>query len=391
MLDRADVVVLPETWPFRARFPLAETLEWMTEVLGSRTGEQRLALRSAPRQSFSYSVRLSIADYARGAAFARRRVGTVIGVPVWAEGIDLAVDIAATASILPVDTTAGDWRVNGGVMIWERSDKFVVARITSVSPDSLELLAPIGLDFQKPAIIPLRFALVPEGFSVDRNTTYSDVGTKFLVTDNIDLAAAYVSTYPKYQGLDVVTEAPLLVANVSDSIVRSMELNDNGFGPIVVETLRSYVDFGQTVSFMESRPSGVWKRRKWLHSLRGKQKPFWLPTFNQDILLQANIGAAATTALVRSIGHPSSYIGRHVMILLKDGTRLQRQITNAGASDGGNDTIVISSSLGKSAAPADVALFCFISRVRLNSDSVSIDHKYIDASVVNIPVIEVPA
>ncbi len=390
VLGQPDVVVLPETWPFHAK-PVSETLEWLTEVLGGRTGEQRLALRNAPRQSFSYSVRLSSAEHARAVSFAKRRAGTVIGVPVWMEGVNLTVDLTAAEDSIALDTTAGDWRLDGGVVIWERSDKFAVARVASVSPGSLGLLGPIGQDFHKPTIMPLRPALVPEGFSVDRQATYSDVGAKFLVIDNRDLAGLWASDYPQYQGLDVVTEKPVLVASVAENIIRSADYVDNGFGPIRVEALRNYADFGQTVSFLEKRPGGVWKRRLWLHLLRGKQKAFWLPSSNQDLALQATIGAAATTVLVKSVGHPSSYLGRHVMMLLNNGTSLMRQITGAASSGGGNDSIVISASLGQTVTPADIAMFCFISKVRLNADQVPIDHRLVDASVVNVPVIEVPA
>ncbi|WP_146148860.1 hypothetical protein [Pseudaminobacter soli (ex Li et al. 2025)] len=391
VLDSANVVVLPELWGFHAMVPVTETLEWLTDVLGSRTGEQRIALRSAPRQTFSFSVRLSDAEYARARGFARRRAHTIVGVPVWAEAINLAVGVAASDSSIAMDTTSGDWRVDGGVVIWESPDKFVVTRIVLVAAGSLGLLAPVGVDLRKPKIIPLRSALVPEGFSVDRQATYSDVGVKFLVTDNIDLAASYVSTYPKYQGLDVVTEAPVLVADVSDSIVRSMDLIDNGTGPVVVETLRNYVDFGQTVSFMESRPSGVWKRRKWLHSLRGKQKPFWLPTFNRDLSLAASATSGATTIQVKANGPVANLINRHVMFHLTDGTRLFRQIASATVIDPDTTEIIISSALGRAVAPKDIAMICFVSKVRLNADAVTISHQFTADSVVNIPVMEVPA
>ncbi len=383
-----NILILREPWAYRPLLPVNETVETRTEILSSRTGEQRIAMRSAPRQFFSYGVRLTGARFGRAKNYAQRRAGTVIGVPVWIDGVTLAGDVASADTTIAIDTTRGDWRVDGGVMIWESPEHYVLCRIAAVADALLTLLGSVGDDFTKPTIIPLRSAIPYEGFQVIRDTTYQDVTAKFQVVDNILLDED--AGYDQYEGLDVISETPKLVSDIAESIIRPAEYFDNGFGPIAIEPERDYVDYGQTISFHEYRGAQLWRRRCWIHSLNGKQKPFWLPSFNADLSLQATIGASDTTVAVASIGTEASYSNRRVMILLKNGTKFYREIMGA-ANAGANDVLTISSSLGQSVAAADMALFCFLSKVRLSTDSVEFSHQFDDASVVSIPVIETPA
>jgi hypothetical protein len=312
-----------------------------------------------------------------------------VTVPVWSEQVAYGVVNGAAAS-LTFDTTHGDWRVGGQLVVWEDDLNYAVCTIAAVAASAITLTAAIGQSFTHAVICPVRTALTMEGFNVARGKVHSDMSASFQVIDNIDLAASYVSTWPQYQGLDVMLDAPKMVTEVSESVVRAADYIDNGFGPIAVETIRNYAGFGQTVVFHDERPD-LWKRRLWLHSLRGKQQSFWLPTFNRDLVLQATVGAASTTLSVASIGPAGTYIGRDIMIERGNGVRYFRGITDAAAADGGLDTLLISAALGTALTPADVNMISFISLMRLDSDSVDIQHNYDLCSVISIPVIEVPA
>jgi hypothetical protein len=386
-LISVDILILYQLWPFRPQIPAQETLEWLTDMLASRTGEQRIALRSAPRQLLAYSFRTLPAMLGWAKAFAQRRAGAPLSIPIWIEQ-QVVGNIGSADTTIACDTTWGDWRVGVGVMIWEDWDNHVIAIVTAVSDTQLTLLGAVGQDFTRPTIAPIRSALATEGFQVRRDTTYQDVSAKFQSLDNIFLDGD--AGYPQYQGLDVLDETPKLIADISESIVRAAEYVDNGFGPIAVETLLTYADFGQMLGFHEYRGARLWRRRVWLHSLMGKQKPFWLPSFNMDLALQATIGASDTVITVKSIGPASVYGGKQIAFFLKDGTTFFRQIDDI-ANAGDDDDLTISSSLGQSVTAADIGVLCFMTKVRLNADSVNIEHQFDDASTVSVAVTEVPA
>ena len=58
-LPAPPLAEIPEPMVFRPLAGSTESLEWLTEVLQARTGEQRIAQRKAPRQSFSFALSLT--------------------------------------------------------------------------------------------------------------------------------------------------------------------------------------------------------------------------------------------------------------------------------------------------------------------------------------------
>ncbi|RWB53627.1 hypothetical protein [Mesorhizobium sp.] len=389
------MVMLYEAWPFRPMVGASDTLETLSEVLPSYTEEQRLALRKAPRQNPRYTVKLDPAQFSRAKDFGKRRAGTLVSIPIWWEGIRLAGDVAAADTEISIDTTFGDWRVGGRLIVWQDEDNYALAMITEVAVDHVTLLVPIGADLTTPTVAPVRNARPSEGFSISRGSTGKltiDVTARFQVQDNIKLEGD--AGYPQYLSLDVLTEPTARVSDISENIVQAAEYQDNGFGPVEIQRQRQYVDHGQTIAFLEEGQAAVWRRRIWVHARNGKQKAFWLPSFNSDLKLLAPIGAADTVVTVKRSGLLAGYIGKHVMIELKDGTRYFRQITNA-ARVAGNDQLTLSAVLGSSVALSQIRWFSYLSRVRLDSDAVTFSFvasgKGPLVATLSVPVMEVPA
>ncbi|RVA08570.1 hypothetical protein EN932_25405 [Mesorhizobium sp. M7A.F.Ca.US.002.01.1.1] len=386
-------VILYEPWPFRPLVGASDTLETLSEVMQSYTGEQRLALRKAPRQSPRYTAKLDPGEFSRAKDFARRRVATRICVPIWWEGIRLAVDVAAADTEIAIDTTAGDWRVGGRLIVYESQDNFALALITAVETDKVTLLAPIGADFAAPTIVPVRVARPVEGFSVSRGKLVNEVTARFQVEDNVKLEGD--AGYPQYLSLDVLTEPTARVSEISETIIQAGEYLDNGFGLVEIERQRNYTDFGQAIAFLEEGVAAIWRRRIWLHARNGKQKPFWLPSFNSDLKALVPIGAADTVVTIKRAGLPAGYLGRHVMIELKSGTRYFRQIV-AAARVGSTDQVTLSSALGASVSIAQIRWFSFLSKVRLDADAVTFNFPASGRrdpviATLSVPVTEVPA
>jgi hypothetical protein len=367
-----------------------ETLEFFSEVNPSYTLEQRIALRSAPRQSFSYTSRLESNNKLSVArALAKQNSGGSLYIPVWPEETQYIGTLSSATSIIAMDTRYADYRVGGFVYVMQNWENYVIAEIASISVDYLTLTGVLNQTLVNPSIIPLRTAYTPGGYDFDRQATYADAGGTFIAHDNIDLAEDYVSSYPTYNSIDVITERPVLLEPVDEKIVRVAEYVDNGFGPVVLEPAKNYSDFGQTVTFYEPKGERLWKRRLWVHALRGKQKSFYLPTFNNDLILQSTISNVATTISVKSIAETGYYLNKSIMFWLNDGNRYFRGITNA-ANVGDNDTLTISSALGVTVAVADVKMISFITLNRLNSDEIQFNHRLRTGATVSIPTLEVP-
>jgi hypothetical protein len=394
-LGSPAMVMIYEAWPFRPVVGASDTLETLSEVMQSYTEEQRLSLRKAPRQNPRYTVKLDPAQFSRAKDFARRRAGTLISIPIWWEGIRLAGGVAAADTTIAIDTIAGDWRVGGRVIVWQDEDNFALSLITEIAVDQLTLLAPIGVDLTAPTVAPVRNARPVEGFSISRGASGKltiDVSARFQVQDNVRLEGD--AGYPQYLSLDVLTEPTARVSDISETVIQAAEYQDNGFGPVESEKQRGYVDYGQSIAFLEEGAAAVWRRRVWVHARDGKQKAFWLPSFNSDLKLLAPIGVTDTVVTIKRVGLLPGYISRHVMIELKDGTRYFRQIT-AAARIGANDQVTLDSALGAAISASQILWFCFLSKVRFDADAVTFNfvasgHGPLVATL-SVPVMEVPA
>lgn len=382
---------MTSVWPFRPLLGATETLDYLSEVNSSYVGEQRLALRSAPRQNFSYEFKI-ISNYqlAVANALAKQNTGSEIYVPVWPEETRLSGTYSSSLSGISFDTRYADYRVGSFALLYQNIDKYSVLEIATKSDSALTFNSILGNSFINPSIMPLRTAWQTEGYTADRQATSTDYSAQFLVRDNINLAANYVSPYPQFNSLDVVIDRPVLLEPAGASIVRAANYIDSGLGLVELEPMKNYSDFGQTVNFYSTRGESLWKRRLWIHSLYGKQKTFYLPTFNYDLQLQSPIGSGDTIITVKSIALSAYYLNKSIMIWLKSGTRYFRAI--AGASDaGGNSLITMASSLGAAVAVADVLMISFINLNRLDSDQIQINHKLLTGATISILTTEVPA
>ena len=391
-LDLMELLVLYTDWPFRVNVGSSEKLEWLSDVLSGYTGEQRLALRDAPRQSFNYADTLEPHDFTRAKDFVRQNVYAT--VPVWFERTHVFGSLASAATVIVFDTADADYRDSSAVVIWESADKVVVRLIDTVEAGQLNLAAAVGVDFTDPFVAPARIGIIVDGLQINRQlVTVATCNIRFLITDNVDLASGTSEgyMYPLYEGLDVLTDSTIVVGSVSENVINTSEFIDSGLGMVAVEPIKDYTDFKQTLGFLEQGKTALWMRRQWLHSLKGKQKPFWLPSFMDDLVLLVPIGAADVVVTVERLGLPAGMIGRHIMLELNDGTQYFREITNAIEGGVGEAYITISSNLGAIVAVADVRRFSFISRVRLDTDQIEIKYRASDIAEMSAPVVEVPA
>ena len=389
VIPAPGIKVYPELWPFVPLVGATETLEWMSEVLSSRTGEQRIALRSAPRQYLEFRHRLTEEEFSRAKAIARRRGTLEFGLPVWTERVRIG-PVSPMDTVIPVNTETGDYREGGYLVLWESTSRHVVREIDSIDPDFVTLAAPAGVDMTSAWVMPARKCIASGGFRFSRNSARRPMlEVKFRVIDNTDLSDGFVSPFETHDGLDVMSDPSAVVQDLSENIIRAVDEIDNGFGPVVIEPVKDYDDFGQQVFLIDQGLADLWRRRRWLHARRGMQKAFWLPSHNRDLILKASVAADASAISVASIGPLRSYAGRHIMVRLQDGTTFYRRIVDV-AKAGGNDVLTISAALGRPVSVGDVHRISFLSKVRLNSDEITIQHEFPGLARTELIVTEVP-
>ncbi len=197
------------------------------------------------------------------------------------------------------------------------------------------------------------------------------------------LRAAFAG-YPSHEGLDVLTEPSLTTTPLSETIGQAQDFVDTGLGPIAVEPALGFLQRRSALAFRDVTHAARWRRRVWLHGLRGRQRAFWLPTWGRDLTLAAPVVAADTALIVTSDADPVRLVGRSLMIELPDGP-LFRRITAAGFDALGCRLTIAAPGV---ALPLGTPLH-WLTKVRLDADRIDLRH-LAARTELSLPVIEVP-
>lgn len=115
-----------------------------------------------------------------------------------------------------------------------------------------------------------------------------------------------------------------------------------------------------------------------MQALRGRAVPVWVPTWMYDMNLNATATAGATTIVVDRCGFTQAGGPRpereDIMIETVGGDRLYRRILSSATDLSGREVLLLDSALPISLARESVLRICFMSLMRLDQDSIDIEH-----------------
>ncbi len=372
---------MPSLWPFPVRQPITEVLEWNTDTLITEAAEQRIALRTTPRSILTVSHLLNAGDLARAAELARAGMADKWTVPLWHLARPATAPIDAADLTVFVDTSEEAFPAPGQAVIAADGSEAYLVEVSAVLSDRLELTAPASVSLAHPIVAPVGIGILTRPIEIDRRRQgLGTVTATFTLQTGTDLSA---SIYPTHLGLDVLTDPAVLRQPLAESIAQSIEYIDNGFGPIVIEPVLTHVQRRSTITLVD-RGAARWTRRRWLHSLRGRQRAFWLPTWGRELVLQASVTSSATSVIVAATADPGVWIGRHVMLDITFGP-VFREITNA-VYDALGIRLTIAAP-GKS-IPITTPIH-LLTKVRLDTDRIEIEH-FADRTEFAVSLIEIP-
>jgi hypothetical protein len=377
-------------WPFVPQIQFRETLAWNTDVIQTYSQEQRMALYSAPRQGFQYDYQLTQQQYSRAKAMAGAWSHRVFGVPVWAESTLLGA-LVAGATVLNFSTANADYRANDVIVLWQDDNTYDAVETTSLTSTSIGLKLPLARTYAKAYVAPLRFAYALTGVQLSRQAGYqvSKARVQFSVNNNVDLTVGYASPYPQYRSRDVLTDPYVVLGDLNERISRAIDQFDNGSGPITVESSRGLFDRAETLTFNPQTRAEMWATRRWLHARRGKQKTFWMPSWNDDLVMVNNLTAGGVTLRVQRIDYALFYGVTDVMFLLTNGTKIFRRVLSGVLAVDGNEELQLEASTGVD-INVGAARICFIRHVRLDADTIEFQRTYNGAASATVSVLEVP-
>lgn len=360
-----------------------ENLEWLTDIITAHNGkEQRLALRSNPRRSLKY---LYTFDYQNKVnnfeSYLWGWQNQVFAVPVWTDWIKPTASIAIGATTITVSTNLRDFAATRLAIIWRDFLNYEVVEILSLTSSYLTLTkGTIYAWSTSDRIIPIRLARVDKSLVVSRQTSIiAEASITFSIETNeaTDSHRLGTSAWQQYLGLDILTIPPNSNAGLSDSYERDMEVIDYKIG--------AWGSLSKSNAPVVTRPySWLLKTRQeimnffaFLEVHKGKQVPFWMPTWSKDIELMQTISASDLSILIKGINYTKMinvHTNRRYLIFYPvdpTSTPIVKKIM-ACSEVGSNELLTIDTVFGSIKLITDFRAISFLTLGRFDQDAFEI-------------------
>lgn len=367
---------MPTLFPFEPVSGIQENIGYLTNVLSAFSEEQRIALRQEPRLNLRFDFDFTPGELSAAQQLVRENPLGEWYCPLW-QYVQTVGDLASGATTINVDTSKAPWVVGQKIIVQSEYNVAEEIEVSAIASGSLTFASP-GLTqaYTNAIIAPVITAISVNGISVTRSDSFFISAAMTFLSWNYPFSRN--STYPQYKSIDVITERSVMTEDIPIVVSQNAALVENGLGaPEPVET-ESFVRVQSALNFTDYESDRL-VRRQWIDSLYGRQRPFWLPTWNDDFNLTADISGTDTVLQVSETN--STAVGRSVLIETTSGAFFYRDVS--AVSD---TSMTISASLGQSFTVAEIVVICFIDQVRLSADSITLNHPSNVRTDVTLPV-----
>jgi hypothetical protein len=368
--------------PFQAESTMVETWEFYTDVSIARDlSEERIQGRSKPRVVYNYKIPLSStkAQESFNTEFGGLRIDNAI--PVWSD-VQYVGLVAAGATSISCNTELYDLRENSLAMLFNCGN-WQIIEINSIDTSSITLTAGVTLEINKAYLIPVRKGWVRGAISRNVSGYSASTSINYVVDDNPYLEAEVPD---QYLSNDIYFE-PLLKDSetLNTSLNQQQTIVDQVVGPVArfTDTTRPQ-QIKPFYSILENRQQIV-NFKKFLFRRAGKYRPFWLPSFENDLRLLST-GTISTTITISSdsfIAYASQRT--HIAIHANEAWHA-RAVSNPIQLDADRVQLTLSSALN---LPADkIVCISYLGLYRFDSDKIDLTWQ---SGIVKttVPIIEI--
>jgi hypothetical protein len=191
------------------------------------------------------------------------------------------------------------------------------------------------------------------------------------VIGGIDLSAAH--DFDTYRDYPVMLDRSLVLTGYDEAVERVIDIIDSGLAAPFLDTVHNQAEQRQPAEWSVSSKADLWRISVWLHTCKGKQKAFWVPSWSTDLVLRENVLSADTHIHVNAIGWPGNYGIRHIMVLKNNGSRVYLRVLS-GAAETGGEILTLSAAVGQNINMADVSMISLLNLMRFASDRFEIQY-----------------
>lgn len=374
--------------------PVEETVYFSTETLQShdRT-EQRISLRKGySRHAFSVTERILAEDWPTFAAILHKSAKGTWTIPIWTESEVYTGDLVAGTDTFAIDTRYANYVVGDYAAIYQPG-KYEIGVVESFTDSSLVLTAGIANSYDDQCwIMPCKHAYLKDQVTISNTPDNIEVKSLWFLQDAETITG--FTAVLTYDSMTVLTDPTLVSVNENNEIHwNDIWFHDYNTGLFQVNSNSTINEVSQTVRWRFTEKADAWWFREFLHSLNGSQKPFLLPTFQDDMTLMTQAGAADTVLSITpdslsdnyATAGSRQYVGAYI-----SGSLVVRKVSSFTEASGASDeTLTIDAAFGSVLAAG--TKLCWVDVCRLSGNDLTFNWEDRYTMVCQTSVIRVSA
>lgn len=387
------IVLMPQEYE-----NVRETLAFLTEIKTAVDGrEQRLAKRKQPRQLFEITYVLTDEDRQLMQSLLMDFSASVFGLPLWHEVQKTTAAVSAGALQYQVkDTAEVDYRVGGLALVITDNNVFDVITIASLTSTIITAEdASLNAYAAGTHIMPLRTARVVGSVSGNREPNKIErFRIRFEVADNETGAlTGDTSAYSTFNSRVLLDDCNVIDGKMPETYRRRVYRIDNQTGKVTQSTTWDRNKRSHEKGFVLRSRDEVISFRRLVLALRGRQTAFYIPTFIEDLSLDADLTSGLDTMDIKRIGYERFVQSREpkktFRITFTDGTSLVREVQSAASVDTDTERLTLDTTWPANRTVAEVERIQWYELVRFDSDNIILEYPRIGLASAKIPVFQV--
>ncbi len=367
-----------------------ERLEWTTDILRKRNGtEQRFSMRGLPRQTIEYDFLV----YRQHMQSLKMKLQGDQGgewiVPVWFNMQKSDADISVGATTLNFETIKYEWHEAEYLILYSDQTHYEVVEILSVLNGTVVLNAPVAKNWPTGTwIVPAKIGHVREKISMQAVT--GDVFRGRVQVNFDSLTTHPLTALNTLESRWFLDSEPNWVTPRKTTWERDMELIDYGLGPTLAYDKTGFSEVTRDYEYLMSNRDRLYLMRSAIHSVKGRWKGFYIPTYNSDLTIKSPVSSTDTSIEIEFTHFNDHVLDRfgfvYLQIRLKNGVQVLAKVINATSSPGVSEVLVLSAQVGETFNPQDVLRVSFVFINRLDSDAVEFNWITPNAATTLLPL-----
>ena len=401
---------------------ITEKFEFLTDVIKSYNGsEQRIKLRQEPRHFISYdylATNASDAQWIR--SMTRFKQNGVIHIPMWQNTTTLRDDgYKGSKAVYINKQDIFNFRYCDAVMFFYKdgvkleNEVYLIKEILANGTIGLKNSLEMDISKKSIKIIPLiRCAIQPiQGLNYQYSNgsivtlNYEDILYKPIVNYPVEFLVNYdnhefFNPYKvplTYNGLDVLFEVPSWSGD--DAVALAVEKNatklDNSTGKFKYDLKSNLAQDLHSYNFLLLNKESINNFIKFYHKCNGRQKPFYMPSYVNDIQVTSDL-LVGTNYIYVDVPTLYKYYGadttKKKIIIFLNGSVLFFDIVAYTYEVKDNKQvgkILLGQTIPYTITQKQLQMISYFNLCRFDSDTLQVNYETCEVASVDIPIREV--